>query len=125
MEQVLARVWPVGLAVVMVFLPALGPLVDHHFAERQPYHAHLGANAGHEHDFRYTHAHPSERTVDGDLALYSFDVSSAGPTIALPTDAELQARLTADSAPVLAIHGPTEAVLSSALVRPIERPPRT
>ena len=59
MNRVLVRVWPVGLAVVMAVLPFLGPVIDHHFAERQPYHAHFGTDAGHEHYYASLHAHQS------------------------------------------------------------------
>ena len=129
-----------GLAVVMAVLPFLGPVIDHHFAERQPYHAHFGTDAGHEHYYASLHAHQSllgtgsgveqaaeslPPTGSGDgIALYSFEVSSAGPSVAMLTDSELESRLTPDPDAVLTLCAPASSVLRSAFVSPLERPPR-
>ena len=132
MNRVLVRVWPVGLAVVMAVLPFLGPVIDHHFAERQPYHAHFGTDAGHEHYYASLHAHQSlpwtgsgvEQAADSGIALYSFEVFSAGPSVAMLTDSELESRLTPDPDAVLTLRAPASSVLRSASVSPLERPPR-
>ena len=132
MNRVLVRIWPVGLAVVMVVLPFLGPVVDHHFAERQPYHAHFGADAGHDHDYASLHLHGADQTAgslpptgSGDgIALYSLDVFSAGPSMAMLADSELESRLTPDPDAVLTLRAPEFAALRSASVSPLERPPR-
>ena len=113
-----------GLAVVMVVLPFLGPVVDHHFAERQPYHAHFGADAGHDHDYASLHVHGGDQAADAGIALYSFDVFSAGPSIAMLADSELESRLTPDPDTVLTLRAPEFSVLRSASVSPLERPPR-
>ena len=132
MNRVLVRVWPVGLAVVMAVLPFLGPVIDHHFAERQPYHAHFGTDVGHEHYYASLHAHQSlpwtgsgvEQAADSGIALYSFEVFSAGPSVAMLTDSELESRLTPDPDAVLTLRAPASSVLRSASVSPLERPPR-
>ena len=140
MNRVLVRVWPVGLAVVMAVLPFLGPVIDHHFAERQPYHAHFGTDTRHEHYYASLHAHQSllgtgpgvEQAAEnlpptgsgGGIALYSFEVSSAGPSVAMLTDSELEGRLTPDPDAVLTLRAPASSVLRSASVSPLERPPR-
>ena len=124
MNSVLVRVWPVGLAVVMAALPFLGPVVDHHFAERQPYHAHFGADAGHDHDYASLHSHQPDQTPGGGIALYSFEVSSAGPSVVMMADAELESRLAPDPDAVLTLRAPEFAALRSASVSPLERPPR-
>ncbi len=118
--------WPVGLAVVMAVLPFLGPVVDHHFAERQPYHAHFGTDVGHEHYYASLHAHQSLPPTGsgGGIALYSFEVFSAGPSVAMLTDSELESRLTPDPDAVLTLRAPAPSVLRSASVSPLERPPR-
>ena len=121
-----------GLAVVMAVLPFLGPVIDHHFAERQPYHAHFGTDVGHEHYYASLHAHQSllgtgsgvEQAADSGIALYSFEVSSAGPSVAMLTDSELESRLTPDPDAVLTLRAPASSVLRSASVSPLERPPR-
>ena len=48
------------LALVALLLSALGPMMDHHFAERHPAHGHLylgAAGAGHTHPFEHSHIH--------------------------------------------------------------------
>ena len=124
MNRVLVRVWPVGLAVLMVVLPFLGPVIDHHFAERQPYHAHFGAGEGHEHNYASLHLHGGDQTVESGIALYNFDVFSAGPSMAMLADAELESRLTPDPDAVLTLRAAEFAALRSASVSPPERPPR-
>ena len=136
MNQVLVRLWPIGLAVLMVTLPFLGPAIDHHFAERQPYHAHFGADAGHEHHYASLHVHQSSqddqatgeahppKAADEVIALYSFEVFSAAPAVAMLADSELEGRLTPDPDATLTLLAPASAVLKSASVSPLERPPR-
>ena len=87
-----------GLAVLMVALPLLGPSIDHHFAERQPYHAHLADYAWHEHTYQELARAPEPVGLPkADLVLYSFEISSAGPAVALFVDSELQRRLMPES----------------------------
>lgn len=48
------------LSTAALLLPSLGPLLDHHFAERQPGHQHWYAGAAappHFHDFQRRHVH--------------------------------------------------------------------
>ena len=132
MNRVLVRVWPVGLAVLMVALPFLGPVIDHHFAERQAYHAHFGADSGHDHGYASLHLHGGDQTAEslprtgsgGGIALYSFEVFSAGPSMAMLADSELESRLTPDPDAVLTLRAPVSSVLRSESVSPLERPPR-
>lgn len=133
MNSVLIKIWPLLLIVVMVALPAAGPLLDHHFAERQPYHAHVGADSSHRHDYRAAHAHPVDPATGESsdspspgaaLVLYSFEVSSPMASIAILANSNLDDRLTAAAASPLAIRAATEAALASALVPVPKRPPR-
>ena len=128
MTPALLRVWPLTLAVVMVALPMLGPALDHHFAERQPYHAHVGADPSHSHDYRVAHAHPvdaatGEPAADGALVLYSLQVLSIAPP-AILLNSGLDAMLNPDAASALAAPAAPEAALASALVPVPKRPPR-
>ena len=116
--------WPVGLALVMAVLPFLGPVIDHHFAERQPYHAHLGADSGHEHYYANLHLHGGDQTAGGGIALYSFEVFSAAPSMAMLADLELESRLSPDPDAVLNLRPSEFSALRSASVSPLERPPR-
>ena len=46
------------LAVVALLVSALGPMLDHHFAERHPAHGHLYLGAvGPEHSHAFEHSH--------------------------------------------------------------------
>ena len=114
----------VALAALVVLLPSLGPLSDHHFAERQPYHAHVGAPLDHEHGYRYLHAHDPERTPDWNPALYKLDTSPTVLTVVLFLESELDGRLIPDTESALRIPGPELGVLVSAYISPPDRPPR-
>ena len=69
-------------ATAAVFLPTLGPLLDHHYAERLPNHTHLYFGPGgpsHVHPFEvqgHFHYHPLEAPADGIVYLASYDGSS-------------------------------------------------
>lgn len=58
-----------GLSFAAVLLvPAYGPLVDHHYAERLPFHAHLSDSAPHVHAYFEIHGHPATSPDAPDLA---------------------------------------------------------
>ena len=114
----------VALAALVVFLPSLGPLYDHHFAERMPYHSHVGAPTEHEHGYRNLHSHDPERSPDWAPALYELDISPTVLTIVLSSDSELGGGFIPDADSVLRIPGPESHALKSAYLSPPDRPPR-
>ena len=69
-------------ATAAVVLPTLGPLLDHHYAERLPNHTHLYLGPGgpnHVHPFEvqdHFHYHPFDAPTDGIVYLASYDGSS-------------------------------------------------
>ena len=69
-------------ATAAVFLPTLGPLLDHHYAERLPNHTHLYFGTGgpdHVHPFEvqdHYHYYQDEVPSDGIVYLASYDGSS-------------------------------------------------
>ena len=81
-------------AVVALIAPLAGPVFDHHFAERQLDHLHIGVPGEHSHAFEsayHLHKHPmpetedvsfplvlyrSEGSIAAALAVSSVDVSS-------------------------------------------------
>ena len=85
MQKILIAILPVFLAVALIAPPSFGPFLDHHFAERQPYHAHLGAGGGHEHEYRREHFHAradspdsrAARGADGDEAMPNPEIASS------------------------------------------------
>ncbi len=104
-------------------LPSLGPLIDHHFAERQPYHSHLGADRGHDHGYRYFHAHGAEADPDSNPALYNLDTSLAGFTTATLSESDLTQALVEPTL-LVGIHAAADAALRSIYPAPPRRPPR-
>ena len=61
-----------AVSLAVLFLPVLGPQLDHHFAERRPDHDHLFLGAAvpeHTHSFEGLHAHyhpiPGPGTANG------------------------------------------------------------
>ena len=60
------------LLYAAIMFPSIGPLVDHHFAERQLGHLHLYAGSLHVHSFDQPHSHDGEVPLDAN-ALYNFD----------------------------------------------------
>ena len=80
-------------AVVALLAPLAGPALDHHFAERQPDHLHLGAPGEHFHSYEsaiHLHRHPPTTPADGSLpiALYRSDGAIAVTLAGSPVDSE-------------------------------------
>ncbi|MBM3948258.1 MAG: hypothetical protein FJ312_03270 [SAR202 cluster bacterium] len=46
----------------VLLLPAFGPLLDHHFAERMPNHRHLNDAVAHTHGIERVHSHSHDGT---------------------------------------------------------------
>ncbi len=69
----------------LLALSAIGPLLDHHYVERDPTHTHLGAAAPHVHDYAASDPHDHARPVapdapSGVVALMDRDAGFAGVT---------------------------------------------
>ena len=78
----LTRMVLLALALFALALPVVGPLDDHHFAERSHTHQHIyldGKAAEHRHVFdaglRHWHAGPNNLTADGDAPQRSGGVA--------------------------------------------------
>ena len=79
----------VSVAFLALALPSIGPLLDHHFAERQPDHAHVFRGervVDHEHPYGLVHTHHSDLPNSaaaqfGDAAgiVYLTSDDAAGP----------------------------------------------
>lgn len=70
---------PVLLLLLALILPTVGVLVDHHFAERQPSHLHIGVYGDHLHFFGAHHVHYEDavssnaRDQGTPSAIYNYD----------------------------------------------------
>ena len=82
--KVWVQTYLVLLTVGAVFYGLLGPLFDHHFAERLPYHSHVfshGAPSDHDHPVNTTHSHDGTTGHDGILFLPGHSAQSGGDGI--------------------------------------------
>ena len=142
LKRMAAQALAVSL-VLLLFLPFIGPQVDHHFAERRPDHVHVYLGdvlPDHSHAFegRHVHYHPTPgQPID------SGDPSQGGPAqgiVYLTSDeglgqgtVDLTPRLIQqsplfpgpDDAPRLFDAGRGDAILSSAFIAPPRKPPRS
>ena len=64
---VLAPVAAGLLFVAAVMVPAYGPLVDHHYAERLPFHSHIARQGPHSHGYLESHTHPMPAPAQPDM----------------------------------------------------------
>jgi|TARA_B100002003_G_scaffold71661_1_gene66749 hypothetical protein len=87
MKSKFALLWPLLLAVAVIF-PAFGPAIDHHFAERDPAHRHVGAAPSHDHDFARQHGHNADSTGNP-TAVLSLDGGAASPAAVVLDDTHL------------------------------------
>ncbi len=84
----LTRHLPGLLLLAAVIFPSIGPLVDHHFAEHQAYHIHVGLFNNHTHgtfDHNHSHDYPAPQDAGpegGPVMLYNYD---SGPASGLGT----------------------------------------
>ena len=132
MQNILIAIMPVFLAVALVAPPAFGPFLDHHFAERQPYHAHLGAGGGgHAHEYAREHFHAradspnpdAARGADGDEAMPNSEIaSSVAAAVRAEAGAMTATAAPLDSAPAVARGG--DSFPKSIYPIPPLRPPR-
>ena len=118
-----------GITLLLaVVLPSFGPLADHHFAERQAVHQHLGPSWSnpHFHDYRQAHHHHGPdawRDDDAPAALYSFE-SGLAPYLAVDGAASLLSALHPELAG-LVVPAPHRGLTRSSYPAPPKPPPRT
>lgn len=120
------------LAVVALLASAVGPMLDHHFAERHPAHGHLYLGAvspGHSHPYEHSHIHYTELYAPApgdDVILFFAPYDGSGHAhadLAVPA-AEPSPQYTDDGGPLLASGGDDAALLRGIAVPPLRQPPR-
>ena len=119
------------LAVGVLMLPSLGPLLDHHFAERQPGHTHWyrgAAGAEHSHPFEDFHIHYDAMydSADGGGIAFFARYDGAGHScadLAAPGPAP-RLRWDGGGDTVLRYGGDDGGVWRGISVAPARRPPR-
>ena len=126
MRLVLARIWAVLLLVALAW-PALGPLMDHHFAERQPGHRHLGMPHYHLHtyDGPHAHLHTPQRSSDQPTALYNYESGSVATVAVVTTDMAMQSFRGFEPTSVLLLPTPPEPQAKHNYTAPSKKPPQS
>ncbi len=116
-------------ALLALALPSFGPVLDHHFAERQPNHGHLGALHVHAHEHGYgtqhDHVHYHEGTKAEHVqttAIHNYDGAPASTAAVVLHEAETESRL---FEPGSVFHLPhyVDAPLTTAFAAPPTPPP--
>ena len=120
------------LAVAVLLISALGPMLDHHFAERHPAHGHIYMGAvgpEHSHPFEDSHIHYDELYAPGpgddNLVFFTHHDGSGHSSgdVAAPVVLSYP-RFEDDSYPLLN-HSPDKAALLRGItVYPLPKPPK-
>ena len=113
------------VVVVALVLPTVAALLDHHFAERQPGHGHIGHVHSHTHVSGYYHEHPDDgpngSSDRNPVGTFDLDGNSHAFAVYVLTEAatsrlEPSSTTTLPTAPHVAARGIS--------VPPPEQPPR-
>ena len=119
------------LAVVALLASALGPMLDHHFAERHPAHGHLYLGVGgpeHSHPYEHSHIHYNElyAPAPGDESVIFFAPydGSGHPHADLAVPVVVPSlKYADDGGPMLGSGGDGAAILRGMAVPPPLQPP--
>jgi hypothetical protein len=113
------------LMVMGLLMPALGPALDHHYADRTPAHAHVFVGEAtnlHEHSMS-SHDHSiGESTGDG-LSVVSTSASAAYAPVAID-GASLESLTPKFDPYLIVLHVRETPVLGTQAIAPLDRPPR-
>ena len=121
------------VGVVALLAPLAGGALDHHFAERQPGHLHIGAAHSHSHLHAFEraahlhHAVGGKRGADSDgdmpIALYKSDGSVAAAQSAAAASAGMGERARYEPTSVVALPAANVKRLIPHAPRPPDKPP--
>jgi hypothetical protein len=114
-----------ALVLIGLALPSFGPMLDHHFAERQPGHRHLGPAVSHVHgyDNQVEHHHPAAPGGHGPTAFYSYDASPPAISFAVVDDQAQWSTLLFMPSSVFVIPDRVDAQPSGHVTAPPGKPP--
>ncbi len=115
-------------AVVALIAPLAGPVLDHHFAERQPDHLHFGAPGEHNHTFEssyHLHNHASSTPAAGSLpiALYKSDAGVAATLVASPVNVDAASLRQYQPTSVFILPAPLTVAAWQHIPNPPDKPP--
>ena len=112
-------------AVVAVILPAVAPLLDHHFAERQPRHGHIAHIHAHTHVPGYYHEHPDDgpnaSSDHNPVGTFDLDGNAHAFAVYVLTEAATSRLGPSSTTP---LPTPPHVAARGISVPPLEQPPR-
>jgi len=114
--------------VVMVLgslTPIFGPAVDHHYADRSPFHAHVfvGENANlHDHSL-VNHDHSSGETTGDGISVTSTSITGSHGPLTLDVTA-IESLVPDFDSHLVAIQVGKSIVPDNETIAPLDRPPR-
>ncbi|MCX8277052.1 MAG: hypothetical protein OTJ43_02120 [Dehalococcoidia bacterium] len=116
----------VPLAMVLGLLtPVLGPVIDHHYADRSPAHAHVfvGEDTNiHDHSL-VNHDHSSGETTSDGLSVTSTSITGSHSPLTLD-GAALESLVPDFDSHLVAIQVGESFVPDNETIAPLDRPPR-
>lgn len=115
-------------AVVALIVPLAGPVFDHHYAERQPDHLHLGVPGEHSHAFEsvyHIHRHPPSPSGNGGIpiVLYKSDGGIAATLVASPVDVDASSIRQFQPSSVFTLPPPLVSAARQHTPVPLDKPP--
>lgn len=118
-----------AVAIAALSLSAIGPLADHHFAERHPGHDHIYLSPGapnHAHPYQAAHSHSHGPPVSGGIVFLTAHDGAGQGYVDLAAPAISQSAIFPgfDDARFLFGVSPVETARQGTTVGPLKRPPR-
>lgn len=115
--------FPGTLILAAMVLPSVGSLTDHHFAERQLGHAHLGNVGQHSHSHHDHHPHGhDDGASESPTAVYNYAGGFANGLV-LSADVAMQTALLFNPSSVLLLPEYANDAFRQNYTPPLEKPP--
>lgn len=117
----------VGAAALLA--PLMGAALDHHFAERQPGHLHIGAPREHTHTHAFEHAHHLHHARaasdggDAPIALYKSEGSAAATLAVSPSSMDDDALRQFRPTSVFTLPSLSDGAMRQRALPPPDKPP--
>jgi len=119
MSRILASIWT-AILVMALALPSIGPMLDHHFAERNPTHRHVSVALDHAHGYGSSHS----ETPHDSTALYNHDSGLVTLVSLMIDDAALRASKCFEPSSIFNIPLIARASRAGHFTAPPDRPPQ-
>ena len=116
------------ILLLALVLSPLGPLADHHSAERQPHHHHLGIT---HYDHSHSYDHPHADTPAGDLdatgqpvALINFESGPAANTVVIIYDPAAESLRSSEQKSLFTFPSAPSSLSTQHYMAPPDKPPK-